>query len=100
MGANFSLIVVRIINKSKRSKSSKEKLNSKDERKDLGNENIEESLPPPSRRSTIDSAVSSDNESDGRTNITTGTSNHHFYKFRSQKRVCKIILIFINEIIE
>ena len=100
MGANFSLIVVRIINKSKRSKSSKEKLNSKDERKDLGNENIEESLPPPSRRSTIDSAVSSDNESEGRTNITTGTSNHHFYKFRSQKRVCKIFLVFIDEIIE
>ena len=100
MGANFSLIVVRIINKSKRSKSSKEKLNSKDERKDLGNENIEKSLPPPSRRSTIDSAVSSDNESDGRINIITGTSNHHFYKFRSQKRVCKIILIFNNGIIE
>ena len=86
MGSNFSLIVVRILNKSKRTKKSKEKIESKDDEKYQVMETSED-LRSSRSRSIVDSAVSSDDEFATCKKITTGTSNHHFYKFRSQKKV-------------
>ena len=87
MGTNFSLIVVRVINKSKRSQRSKEKMDSKDEEREQEVNNLEECFPSRSRRCTRDSAVSSDDESGFCANVIYGTSNDHFTKFRNQKRV-------------
>lgn len=87
MGSNFSLIVVRIINKSKRSKRSKEKMECKDVEKYKVMENSEEIISCRSRRSTVDSAISSEDESAECKNVSYGTSNHNFYKFRNQKKV-------------
>ena len=61
MGSNFSLIVVRILNKSKRSKKSKEKIESKDDEKYqvmVTSEDLRSSR----SRSIVDSAMSSDDE--------------------------------------
>lgn len=87
MGANFSLIVVRVINKSKRSQRSKENIDSKDDEKVQEVNHFEECFPSQSRRCTRDSAVSSDDESGMCTNVIYGTSNYNFYKFRNQKKV-------------
>ena len=86
MGSNFSLIVVRILNKSKRSKKPKEKIESNDTEKYQVMETSEDPVSSRSR-SIVDSAMSSDDEFAICKNITSGTSNHHFYKFRSQKKV-------------
>ena len=86
MGSNFSLIVVRILNKSKRAKKTNNNIESKDKEKYQVMETSEDLISSRSR-SIVDSAMSSDDEFAICKNITSGTSNHHFYKFRSQKKV-------------
>ena len=86
MGSNFSLIVVRILNKSKRAKKTNNNIESKDKEKYQVMETSEDLISSRSR-SIVDSAMSSDDEFALCKNITSGTSNHHFYKFRSQKKV-------------
>ena len=86
MGSNFSLIVVRILNKSKRAKKTNNNIESKGKEKYQVMETSEDLISSRSR-SIVDSAMSSDDEFAICKNITSGTSNHHFYKFRSQKKV-------------
>ena len=86
MGSNFSLIVVRILNKSKRAKKTNNNIESKDKEKYQVMETSEDLISSRSR-SIVDSAMSSDDEFATCKNITSGTSNHHFYKFRSQRKV-------------
>ena len=86
MGSNFSLIVVRILNKSKRAKKTNNNIESKDKEKYQVMETSEDLISSRSR-SIVDSAMSSDDEFAICKNITSGTSNYHFYKFRSQKKV-------------
>ena len=86
MGSNFSLIVVRILNKSKRAKKTNNNIESKGKEKYQVMETSEDLISSRSR-SIVDSAMSSDDEFALCKNITSGTSNHHFYKFRSQKKV-------------
>ena len=86
MGSNFSLIVVRILNKSKRSRKPNAKTDPTDKEKYQVMETSED-LRSSRSISIVDSAMSSDDEFATCKKITTGTSNNNFYKFRNQKKV-------------
>lgn len=94
MGANFSLIVVRILRKQKRNcRRPNEKMVLNNEKLCCSNdEKVEDTLLSSTRKDTGDLEALSDDESGVCYTIVVGTSNNNFLKYRHQKIVstCEI----------
>ena len=88
MGANFSLIVVRILRKQKRnSRMPNEKMALNDENLCCSNvEKVDGTLLSSIRKDTTDLEALSDDESGVCSKIVVGTSNNNFLKYRHRRK--------------